>query len=112
MLNIILFVAVGYFAILGVIQVVLLLIRAFSHAPSPESGMLYLWAGEDPETAECRLLYYYQAIRNDDSLEHVPLAVALPQNPEARRISELFCRDHGLAMADLLPAEESIIIER
>lgn len=101
----------GYFAILGLIQAILMLIRAFSTPREGQRGSVILWAGEDAEFCESRLLYTYEILREDRRLDEMTIAVLLPQTPEARKICCLFCRDHNLAKADLLQRGESIIME-
>lgn len=112
MISVILMILGAFFAAVGLVQTGIMIARAAAKPPLSGKDTLLLLVGEDPDTAESSLRYYYRAIRDNISLEHATIGVALPQNVETRRICNLFCRDLGLDTYDLLPLGESIIMER
>lgn len=107
--RIILLIIGGYFAILGLIQVISLIVHLCWAGQRPQ-GNVFLRVPENPELTEGSLSYYCTKLQKDESLRN-HFSVLLPQDEEAREICRRYCGDRGIIMADLLPGMESIIME-
>lgn len=111
MLRTILWLAVGYLAVIGLVRVVAGLVELIAPPKAPKGCRLYLTVNGDAEYTESSLIGCGRLLHRGET-GGLPCAVVLPQAPEAAEICRRYCRDWHIETLDLPPELKWCMIEK
>ena len=111
MLQTILWLLGMYFAVIGLIRTVAMLVELLWPPTPPRGCRLFLQVEEDADYTESGLHGCCRLLRRGET-GGLPYAVLLPRAPEAREICRRYCRDRNIETLELLPPEKWCMIEK
>ena len=110
MLQTILWLLGMYFAVIGLISTVAILVELLWPPTPPRGCRLFLQVEEDADYTESGLTRCHRLLSRQET-GGLPYTVLLPREGEAREICRRYCRDWQLDTLDLPRAPESTIIK-
>ena len=107
----ILWLLVGYLAVIGLVRVVAGIVDLLCPPRPPQGCRPYLTVNEDADYTESSLISCHRLLRRGET-GGLPYVVLLPQAPEAAEICRRYCRDWHMETLDLPPMTKWCMIRK